>query len=179
MGTEQADEDGGVDSGAAPQLVAVCGLPGVGKTTVAELIADRIGGRLVRSDVVRKEILVEPRYSEAETELVYEAALERARETIADGRPAVVDATFRERDYRIRALEVAEELSVPFRLVHVTCDEDVVRRRIRERTGDASDADFEVHQMFRESFDRVALEHVTVDNSGPREETRRQVTVHF
>lgn len=160
-------------------LVVVCGLPGVGKTTVAREIVDRLDARLVRTDVVRKEILTEPRYTEAETQLVYEEALDRARETLQEGTDVVIDGTFRDREYRIRALETAEEVDVEFRLVRVVCDEDVVRRRIQERVDDESDADFEVHQMFRETFDRVALQHETIDNSGSLTETRRQVGLHF
>lgn len=161
------------------ELIVVCGLPGAGKTTVAREVVERKDAKLLRTDVIRKEILTEPRYTEAETQLVYEEAFDRARETLSEDRNVVIDGTFRERDYRIRALETAEEVESGFQLVRVVCDEDVVRKRIKERVDDESDADFQIHQMFRDTFDRVALQHVNVDNSGTLEETLRQIGVHF
>lgn len=161
------------------RLVVVCGLPGVGKTTISREVVDRLDARLVRTDVVRKEILTEPRYTDAETRLVYEEAFDRARESLQAGTDVVLDGTFRDREYRIRALETAEEVDADFRLVRVVCDEDVVRRRIKQRVDDESDADFEIHQMLRETFDRVALQHDRIDNSGTLAETRRQLALHF
>lgn len=161
------------------ELIVVCGLPGAGKTTVAREVGERRDAKLLRTDVIRKEILTEPRYTEAETQLVYEEAFDRTREILSEERDVVIDGTFRERDYRIRALETAEEVESGFQLVRVVCDEDVVRKRIKERVDDESDADFQIHQMFRDTFDRVALQHVSVDNSGKLEETLRQIGVHF
>lgn len=161
------------------RLIVVCGLPGAGKTTVAREVVDRTDARLIRTDVVRKEIITEPTYTAEETTMVYEEAFDRARETLQDGTDVVIDATFRNRDFRIRALETAEEVDAEFRLVRVVCEEDVVRRRIQQRVDDASDADFEVHQMFRETFDRVALQHDVIDNSETLTETRRQVGLYF
>lgn len=158
-----------------PRLVVVCGLPGVGKTTVAERIAERTGGRLLRTDVVRKQRHDEPTYSTAETRDVYGAVLEQARETIQDGRTAVLDGTFRTSDLRERARALAEYLAVEFSLVHVVCDQDTVEGRIAGREGDASDADFAVHVQLRDEFEPVDMDHEVVDNSDGLDWTRRQV----
>ena len=71
-------------------IVVVCGPPGVGKTTVAERVQQRTGGRLFRTDAVRKSIFPEPTYSPEETDAVYRALLDRVERTIADGR-AIAD----------------------------------------------------------------------------------------
>jgi predicted kinase len=55
----------------------------------------------------------------------------------------------------------------------------VVRDRIERREDDESDADFEVHRLYRETFDPLARDHVTVDNSDGLEVTRRQVAELF
>jgi predicted kinase len=101
----------------AESLVAVCGLPGVGKTTVAETVADRLDGRLLRTDVVRKEILTDPDYTEAESRMVYDELFERARETVASGRSVVLDGTFQDADRRDRLAALAAELDTELRLV--------------------------------------------------------------
>ena len=168
--------DGRRDS---PELVVVCGLPGVGKTTVAEDIADRLDGRLLRTDVVRKEILTDPDYTEEESRTVYRELFDRASETIDEGRSVVLDGTFKDADDRDRAMELSESLDAAFRLVKVECAEDVVRERIERREGDASDADYAVHELYREQFDAVSTDHVTVDNSDGRDATARQIDANF
>ncbi len=162
-------------------LAVTCGLPGVGKTTVAETVADRIDAVLYRTDVVRKELLSEPEYTEEETRMVYEELLDRGRRAVEDGHDAVLDGTFFKERYRDLARETAAaaDADVAFRLVKVECAESVVRERIRARTDDASDADFDVYQLHKDSFEPVAGDHVTVDNSDGMAATRRQVAEHF
>ncbi len=57
----------------------------------------------------------------------------------------------------------------------VTCDPDVVERRLAERTNAVSDADLRVYRLVKESFEPLERDHVVVDNSGSLEETRRQI----
>jgi predicted kinase len=162
-----------------PTLAVVCGLPGVGKTTVAEDIAERLDGRLLRTDVIRKEILDDPDYTEEESRMVYRELFERASDAVADGRSVVLDGTFKDAADRERAADLSESLDARFRLVKVECDESVVRDRIAGREDDESDADFEVHAMYRERFDAVSADHVRVDNSESVADTRRQVEKRF
>lgn len=162
-----------------PMLLVVCGLPGAGKTTIAEAVTDRVDGRLVRTDVVRKDLFPDPDYTEAEKLAVYDELLARGREAVADGETAVLDGTFKEARFREDVVALADDLGVEFQLVKVECDEPVARQRIRERTDDESDADPELHSRFRELFDPVDCNHVVVDNSGDLEATLAQVDELF
>jgi predicted kinase len=155
---------------AAPTLVVVCGLPGVGKSTVARAVADHLGAARLRTDVVRKELFDDPGYTDGETAAVYDELLSRARDRLLEGESIVLDGTFKRRDRRVEA----RDLAARFRLLRVECEESVVERRIVERDG-VSDADLEVHRQFRERFEPVEMDHVVVDNSGSEAETRRQV----
>jgi len=156
-------------------LVVVCGLPGVGKTTVAEEVTDRVNGKLFRTDVVRKSIIDDPDYTDEETRMIYGEMLKRAEETLNAGRNVVLDGTFHQTTFRERARSLAESMDVEFKVVKVECSTDVVRRRIRNRTDDASDADFEVHLLYRDKFDSLSLDYVQVDNSAGLEETQSQL----
>lgn len=176
-GGERSERDGSSASGGG-RVVAVCGLPGAGKTTVAERIADRLGGAVVRTDVIRKALFDDPQYTDAETAAVYDELLSRARDRAADGSSVVLDATFADGRFREDAREAAAAVAADFDLVEVTCDEAVVRRRIERRDG-VSDADFEVHRRFRRLFDPLTADRVVVDNSGTRAETLAQVDAAF
>jgi hypothetical protein len=162
----------------AESLVVVCGFPGVGKTTVAETVADRLDGELLRTDVVRKELVADPEYTDEETAAVYEEVLDRSRRRIEDGHSVVLDGTFFRQTFREAANSLAGDLGVEFEVVRVRCDEDTVERRIRQRDG-ISDADVEVYHMHRDIFEPIDRDHVTVDNSEDLEATRRQVLTHF
>jgi predicted kinase len=152
-------------------LVVVCGPPGVGKTTVASEAAEQVDGTVLRTDVVRKDLFPEPSYDEAETDAVYDELLARSRERLADGESVVLDGTFRTERQRERAATLATECGGAFELFRVACEESIVRRRIEDREDDASDADFDIHQMIREEFEPISRDHARIDNSGSCAET--------
>jgi len=161
------------------RLVVQCGLPGVGKSTVAAAIADRIGGERVRSDVVRAELFDDPTYTPAEKDRVYATMLDRARRALDEGRPAVLDATYESRRHRDEVATMADALGVDLTLVRVVCDERVARQRIRQREDDPSEADVSVYENARDRFEPLERDHLTVDNSGSLARTREQVEEYF
>ena len=178
MSGKRVTEEAG-DAGKQAQLVVVCGLPGAGKTTVSENIAERLDGQLYRTDVIRKELFRDPDYTPEEREAVYAELHRRAKATLDAGRSVVLDGTFKYREHRGESRRAAQNLDVPLALVQVVCDEDVVRERIRARSGDASDADFEIHRQYQREFEAIAGLFTRVDNSGPLTETLRQVDSLF
>ncbi|GAB6880334.1 AAA family ATPase [Halorubrum gandharaense] len=171
----EASAEPAVDAG---ELVVVCGLPGVGKTTVAERIATHLDGRVLRTDVIRKELFPDPEYTDEETAAVYAELLSRARDRIEDGENIILDATFAEREFRENVRAMADEAADDFELVKVECEEAVVERRIAARDG-ISDADFDIHLHFKELFDEIDADHHVVDNSGGEAATFAQVDAEF
>ncbi|PSQ42015.1 kinase [Halobacteriales archaeon SW_7_68_16] len=158
-----------------PLAVVVCGLPGVGKTTVSEAIADRLGADLLRTDVVRKDLFPDPDYTDEEERRTYAELLDRGRQRLDRGRNVVLDGTFYDPTYRRRALAIADDIDATVRLVKVECDEDAAKERIRARTDDESDADIRVYLMFRDLFEPIDIDHDVVDNSGTFAETDAQI----
>lgn len=173
-GANSARSGGWPQSNDSPALVAVCGLPGVGKSTVAEFITDSLGGTRIRTDAVRTDLFENPQYTSQEKESVYGEILDRARATLADGQSVILDATFARRERRLAVSDLAGECGVPFCLVKVVCDQSVAEQRIAEREG-ISDAGVETHREYRDVFEPVELDHVTIDNSRSISETRDQV----
>lgn len=133
-----------------PVVVAVGGLPGVGKTTLARALAPGLGptpGALVlRSDEIRKrlagvapEVRLDPRYytpawhARVETELAAMVAV-----AARGGQAVIADATFLEP--RLRAAVAAAAGGVTFRSLWLTAPMAELERRVAERGTDASDA---------------------------------------
>jgi hypothetical protein len=171
--------DGEPAGGDEPWLVVLCGLPGVGKSTVGAVVAERLGVRRLRTDVVRKELYDDPQYTDEEIANVYRELLDRTRQTVEAGESVVLDGTFAERDHRRTVRAIAEEAGARFRLLEVVCERSVAERRIADREGGMSDADVEVYHQFREEFHPIEMYHVAIDNSGTEQETREQVARTF
>lgn len=157
-----------------PWLVVLCGLPGVGKSTVAAFVTERLAANRIRTDAVRKGLFEDPQYTDKESETVYGELYDRTRESLGRGESVVLDATFADRRRRHEARSIADDLGTNFRLLEVVCDRAVAEERIAERD-DISDADVEVYRHFREEFHPIEMHHVPIDNSGTKAETRAQV----
>lgn len=161
------------------QLVAVMGLPGVGKSAAAHLIAQRLDAVLLRSDVIRKEIYPIPRYTPEEGQHVYQVMFEQAVDRLTRRRSVVLDATFRSAGLRRQLRQVAQNTGVLWRLVLVTAPEDVIRVRLSMRRDDPSDADFETYQALQREFESIHETHDVIENGGTLADLRLKVDEIF
>ncbi|TIP21193.1 AAA family ATPase, partial [Mesorhizobium sp.] len=109
-----------------PRLVAIGGLSGSGKTTIAEALAPRIGAppgaRIVESDRIRKAMhgvpaetkLPDKAYRPGVSERVYRQIAWRSELILAEGGTVVADAVFDKPEDRERIERAASEANVPF-----------------------------------------------------------------
>ena len=166
-----------------PQLVAVGGLSGTGKSVLAHALAPAIGPApgavVVRSDVTRKALfgvaetdrLPPSAYTREVSERVYTALTETACRVIAAGHSAVVDAVFADSKERAAIAQAAG--GVPFQGLFLTADLATRVARVGTRVADASDADAAVACQ-QERYEIGHVEWTAVDASGTPEETLRR-----
>lgn len=150
------------------KLILVCGLPGTGKTTVAEAIAKKAKARLLSTDVIRKEMISRPSYGKHEKDMVYGLLFSMAEMMLRDGKSVLLDGTFYRADLRKRAGEIAAKTKSEFRVVEVVCDEEKIRQRLDKRCSAAcascaSDADFAVYQKIKKIFEPISGKHAVID----------------
>jgi uncharacterized protein len=134
------------------RLVCIGGLSGTGKSTLAMNLASSLGSQPgaihVRSDVERKVLagvaetqrLNTEWYSPSSSIRVYAAILARARKALEAGHSAVVDAVFANGSERDAAESLAKKLGVEFGGIWLEAKSDVMKSRVANRVGDASDA---------------------------------------
>ncbi|MBI4167810.1 MAG: AAA family ATPase [Candidatus Aenigmarchaeota archaeon] len=146
-------------------LIIVCGLPGTGKTTIAKALSQRIGATLLRTDVIRKEMLSENTYTEKERDSVYENMLIMADEKLRSGEDCILDGTFYKKSLRAGAKRIAENNKSGFHIVECLLHEDVVKRRITPRKNDESKADFSIFLKLRKTFEPITEKHIVIDTS--------------
>jgi aminoglycoside phosphotransferase family enzyme/cytidylate kinase len=136
-----------------PLLIAIGGLSGTGKSTLAAALAALIGpapGALhVRSDVERKRLFGVPEtqrlerqhYRIAVAQRVYSILEDKARRALAAGQAAIVDAVFAKPEEREAIEAIARASGCAFLGLWLTAPAEVLVERVERRIGDASDAD--------------------------------------
>ncbi len=141
---------------APPRLVAIGGYSGTGKSRLARALAPYLGPapgavvlssdetRKIGAEVARAEALPDAAYSVGARTAVYDRILARAEALIGAGQSVILDATWLDPARRAAAMALAKRLDVPATGFFLSAAPEVLRRRIKARRGDWSDADTEV-----------------------------------
>ncbi|HEX5110201.1 MAG TPA: AAA family ATPase [Vicinamibacterales bacterium] len=161
-----------------PRIIAIGGLSGSGKSTVAMALAPMVGavpGAVVlRSDEIRKQLLgVRPLdrlgpegYAQEVSMRVYATMAERASRIVRGGHSAIVDAVHLKADDRHAIERVAKDAAVPFAGIWLDAPDGQLIERAGARAADPSDADASViRQQLAQDTGPIGWQRV--DASGP------------
>jgi uncharacterized protein len=159
-------------------LIAIGGLSGSGKSTLTAAVAGEIGpppgARTLNSDRTRKamhklkpdEPLPPEAYEPSVTAAVYARLIRRARDALAQDAAVIVDAVFSTEEERAAIEGPAREADVSFVGLWLEADEEILRRRVRERPKGPSDADILVLEA-QLARDVGALDWIRLDSARP------------
>jgi uncharacterized protein len=137
-------------SAGLPTLVIVGGPPGVGKTTVAAGLAEALGWTVIRSDVVRREVVgaerwggspewVASRFSPQVTQATYREMVRRARRLLDEGASSIIDATWATEAVRGLAWHAAHDTGSAFVALHCRAPRRVAENRVARRIAAGAD----------------------------------------
>jgi adenylylsulfate kinase len=106
------------------------GLPGSGKSTIAEAIKARHADFFIlRMDELRKIATPEASFSEQEREILYRALVFTARTLSSLNHNTIIDATGNLRRWR----DLGRELIPAFREIYITCPLEICMKREKNR----------------------------------------------
>ena len=150
-------------------LISV-GLPGSWKSPVTEEIAKIKGYQILRSDLIRLEVLKgldvfdnKVASDPANRMKVYQEMFSRAESALkADERGLILDATFFTQDLRSRAAELAQKAYRPFVIAECVCSEQRSIERILKRTKE----NYESNALTREAYlnNKALFQPVNLDD---------------
>ncbi len=149
-------------------LLIACGLPGTWKTETTEEIARIKGYPLLRSDIIRLEVLKNEDVFDEKVAanmdkrvMVYEETFRRADESLKDNDGVIIDATFVTQSLRRRAAEIAARHNKTFIIQQTDCPQEVSIRRILARTKEDYQSNALTEQAYlnnKKSFEAVDLD---------------------
>ena len=169
-------------------VLIACGLPGTWKTETTEEVARITGYHLLRTDLIRLELLKnEDVFDEKvaasmdKRTMVYDEMFRRAEEILGDkGEGVILDATFVTQALRRRAAALAAGHNLKFVILQTDCPQTVAVRRILARTKDNYESNALTEQAYlnnKKRFEAIDLNdlkslypsldiaHLTVDTS--------------
>jgi len=152
-----------------PETVLIaCGLPASYKTETTEVIARLKGYILLRTDMIRLEVLRnEDIFDEKvaanmkKRTLVYDEMFRMAHELVSKGKGIILDATFITQALRRRAAEVAARHKKVFVIQQTQCPQEVSISRILKRTRENYESNALTEQAYinnKKRFEDVDLE---------------------
>lgn len=124
-------------------LLITCGLPASYKTETSEEIAKIKGYPILRSDLIRLEVLKNEDIFDAKVAgnmnkrlSVYDELFKRADDLASKDKKGgmILDATFVTQDLRERAAEIAAKNKMTFVILQTSCPKEVSLARISKRT---------------------------------------------
>ena len=162
-----------------PAVIIFLGLPGTGKTFLADRLGKELAAMRVSSDRVRGELGLKGDYRPESKQKVYMEMLRRMSSAVKLGNLVVVDGTFSRKDDRELFFQEVELLGVPLCLVQTTASESVIRERVSKPRPD-SEANYYVYEQVKAAFEPLTRPVLVVDTGQevPIKEQLEQIADH-
>jgi len=155
---------------AQPLLVAMCGLPGTGKSYFAAKLTERLPFLILETDRLRKVLVERPKYTTGEHRRVFNSCYHLINHYLINGYSVLFDATNLNEEFRFYLYDISKSTGAPLALVHATAPQDTVRRRLKERKSNRhadtySDAGWLIYTRMIPVEEPVERDHYALDTS--------------
>ena len=149
-------------------LLITCGLPATWKTETSEEVSKIKGYPILRSDLIRLEVLKNEDVFDLKVAgnmskrlSVYDEMFRRADDLSGKRKGLILDATFVTQELRRRAAEIAAKHGLTFVILETSCPQEVSVERIKRRTKEKYESNaltVEAYLANKRKFEPVDLE---------------------
>ena len=157
-------------------MLIACGLPGTWKTETTEEVHKIKGGKLLRTDIIRLEVLKNQDIFDAKVAgdmkkrtQVYDVMFEQADEAFKSNKNVILDATFVTQALRQQAAAIAVKNKATFVILQTDCPQEASIKRIlaRDKENYVSNAlTEEAYLNNKKKFEAVDLDALKKQNPG-------------
>ena len=153
-----------------PFLVILSGLPGTGKSYFANRLTTHIKSAIVGSDRTRKLLISKPIYSKREHERIFAICHRLIEDLLSQGYVTIFEATNLTAKSRLPLQKIAIKLDVPSLCLVFTAPEDLIKKRLMDRTSNVdnssySDADWAIYSKLKPSQETPEPNDWIIDSS--------------
>lgn len=156
-----------------PSLFVVCGPSGVGKTTIARILADKTTAKILTSEKIIMDFFdgisnaqQDKDFNQLELTFGYKAMLLITKYLLHAGHSVILDGVFRSQAQRNFVQQLADQHNAALHFIMVTCPENIVQERITKRLAlGKQPGGFQNHLFLRRIFEPIAGEHYIIDSS--------------
>jgi predicted kinase len=168
------------------RFVIMAGLPGTGKTALAEVLAARLGGIVISKDKVRAALFPPGAitYSSGQNDFCMSVALMAAQRIAADLAVPFIfldGRTFSRSQHVQQVAEAARLVGAGLSVLHLHCPEGLALERIKKDQGKhaAKNRDPLLYFLVKSYFEPITLPKLEVDTSRPLEECVAKCIEYF
>ena len=148
-------------------IIVICGLPGTGKTFLANKLSSYVNATVLSTDKIRKELFEKPTYTAWERTLIYDVLFLLAKYLHSSGIRCILDGTFNMEKSRSEVKEILNLRDDQFHIIECICPEDIILTRLLLRKDDYSDANVSIYLKMKKIYEPVRQNHLTINSSKP------------
>ena len=166
------------------EIVIMAGLPGTGKSTLAQALAAQVGGIVLDKDSVRAALFSDPwlEYSREQDDFCVEILLQAAGYLLSRPSPPLfvfIDGRTFSRRYQVEHVaDYAKSQGCSLKLLHLVCSDEVARRRL-QHSHLAKNRDFALYLKVKAEFEHIERPHLTLNTNDGMTEANTQQCLRY
>jgi predicted kinase len=151
-------------------LIAMAGLPGTGKSTLAAALAEALPAVVLNKDKLRAGLIPPEKieYSRAQDDYVFELLLKAAEYNLNRGRHVILDGRTFTRGYQVeRVVLFANKVGADLFFIECFCPEELALQRLAEDRATAihpaADRGAELYHSLRAEAEPILRDHLVIE----------------